>query len=70
MNLPFNLLNLDPLQQIKVRSLKTSFGKDPDKDFWVFSVQGGKFGRDKENDIRFPDELSISAKHAEIIFKQ
>lgn len=32
-------------------------------------MQGAKFGRDKENDFRYPDELSISSKHAQIFFR-
>ena len=40
-----------------------------DKDFCLFCVQGAKLGRDKDNDLRFPDELSISGKHAQIFFK-
>jgi pSer/pThr/pTyr-binding forkhead associated (FHA) protein len=32
-------------------------------------VKGAKLGRDKDNDIRFPDEQSISNKHAQIVFK-
>jgi pSer/pThr/pTyr-binding forkhead associated (FHA) protein len=35
----------------------------------VFSVKGAKLGRDKDNDIRFPDEQSISNNHAKIMFK-
>lgn len=69
LTLPFDLLNLEPLQQIRIRSLKTAYGKDLDKDFWIYSVKGAKLGRDKENDLRFPDELSISGKHAQVLFK-
>lgn len=32
-------------------------------------MKGAKLGRDKENDLRFPDELSISGKHAQVLFK-
>lgn len=35
----------------------------------TFSIKGVKFGRDKENDFSYPDELSISSKHALILFK-
>lgn len=48
LNLPFDLLNFEPLRQIKIKALKTAFGREIDKEIsWVFSVQGAKLGRDK-----------------------
>lgn len=35
----------------------------------MFNLTGAKFGRSPENDFSYPDELSISGKHAQIIFK-
>lgn len=66
---PFHLLNLEPLQQLKLRALKNAFTTEVQKNSWIFNVEGGRFGRDKQNKIRFPDELSISGKHAQIIFR-
>ena len=32
------------------------FSKEVDKDYyWTYSLQGAKFGRDRENDLCFPD---------------
>jgi|688.fasta_scaffold72845_1 pSer/pThr/pTyr-binding forkhead associated (FHA) protein len=30
---------------------------------------GARFGRSPENDFSYPDELSISGKHAQIVFR-
>lgn len=35
----------------------------------MFNLSGAKFGRSSENDFSYPDELSISGKHAQIVFK-
>lgn len=35
----------------------------------MFNLSGAKFGRSPENDFSYPDELSISGKHAQIVFK-
>jgi hypothetical protein len=35
----------------------------------MFNLAGAKFGRSPENDFSYPDELSISGKHAQIVFK-
>ena len=32
-------------------------------------MTGAKFGRSPENDFSYPDELSISGKHAQIVFR-
>ena len=45
------------------------FSREKGPEHWQFSVQGVKFGRDKDNDLSFPDEMSISSKHARIYFK-
>lgn len=39
------------------------------KEFKIFNLSGAKFGRAPENDFSYPDELSISSKHAQIVFK-
>ena len=49
-------MNLEPLQTIKIRAMVSPFSKEVDKDYyWTYSLQGAKFGRDRENDLRFPD---------------
>jgi pSer/pThr/pTyr-binding forkhead associated (FHA) protein len=35
----------------------------------VFNLTGAKFGRNSDNDFSYPDELSISGRHAQIVFK-
>jgi len=35
----------------------------------MFNLAGAKFGRSPDNDFSYPDELSISGKHAQIVFK-
>lgn len=67
--LPFDLLNLEPLQIIKLRSMASPFAREVGTEHWQIRVQGVKFGRDKDNDMRFPDEMSISSKHARIHFR-
>lgn len=108
LKLPFNLLNLEPLQKIKISSIPYPFNlykattmtkketmnsnndlltvgdtssqrseslydmilEDQEiREFKVFNLTGAKFGRSPENDFSYPDELSISGKHAQIIFK-
>ena len=32
-------------------------------------MAGVKFGRSSDNDFSYPDELSISGKHAQIVFR-
>jgi len=44
---PFHLLNLERLQQIKLRALKNAFTTEVDTNTWIFNVEGGRFGRDK-----------------------
>jgi pSer/pThr/pTyr-binding forkhead associated (FHA) protein len=39
------------------------------REFKIFNLSGAKFGRAPENDFSYPDELSISGKHAQIFFK-
>ena len=56
LDLPFNLLNLHPLQTFKIRGMISPYSKEVDQTYyWIFSLEGAKFGRDKENDLRFPD---------------
>lgn len=109
LRLPFNLLNLEPLQRIKISSIpypfnlnkNTAFAKKESshtngeyvaassenqsqksesiydlldeeeelREFKVFNLTGAKFGRSPENDFSYPDELSISGRHAQIVFK-
>ena len=109
LKLPFNLLNLESLQKIKISSIPYPFNlyKAPTmskketmnsnnsdllsagdtssqrseslydmiledeeiREFKVFNLTGAKFGRSPENDFSYPDELSISGRHAQIIFK-
>ena len=35
----------------------------------MFNLAGAKFGRSPDNDFSYPDELSISGKHAQIVFR-
>lgn len=35
----------------------------------IFNLAGARFGRSPENDFSYPDELSISGKHAQIVFR-
>jgi hypothetical protein len=107
LSLPFNLLNLEPLQRIKISSIPYPFNlaksnafskkesasetnlltpadnvsqksesiydlldeEEELREFKVFNLTGAKFGRSPENDFSYPDELSISGRHAQIVFK-
>ncbi len=103
LRLPFNLLNLQPLQRIKIATMPYPFavhkglakkdvmGSEPvfsDNlsqrtqsvydlisegehvcESKVFNLAGARFGRSPDNDFSYPDELSISGKHAQIIFR-
>lgn len=96
MSLPFNLLNMEPLQFIKVAAIPYPFvfnrekrkeskpesengekREEEGRGFMVeeykevktFHLSGVKLGRNQENDFRYPDELSISGRHVQIIFK-
>ena len=69
LDLPFDLFNFEPLHQLKLRALKTPFGCSVNSEHWMVNIQGIKLGRDKSNELSFPDEPSISSKHTRILFK-
>ena len=69
LDLPFDLFNFEPLHQLKLRALQTPFGCSVTPQHWIVKIEGKRFGRDKTNDLSFPDEPSISSKHSRILFK-
>ena len=78
LKLPFDLMNFENLNSITLTEErrhsenlpKTEAAMVIRSDEQTFGVKGCKFGRESENDYSYPDEMSISAKHAMLFFKE